>query len=127
MNKETILDHFKDINHAYNDCTKYDTLKNMLDELQESILDKVRDDIVHLHDWAFDREGILRIIDKYKADPVEFAEKVIGLKLLDFQKKFLTGMDYMTDDRCKECKMDWTKCGKCPVMMEWVKEKKENG
>ena len=27
------LDYFKDINHAYNDCTKYDTLKNMLDEL----------------------------------------------------------------------------------------------
>lgn len=29
-----------------------------------------------------------------------------------------------TDDRCKECKKDWTKCGKCPVMMEWVKEHK---
>ena len=29
-----------------------------------------------------------------------------------------------TDDRCKDCKKDWTKCGKCPVMMEWVKEQK---
>ena len=27
-----------------------------------------------------------------------------------------------TDDRCKECKKDWTKCGKCPVMMKWVVE-----
>lgn len=30
-----------------------------------------------------------------------------------------------TDERCKECKKDWTKCGTCPVMMEWVKEQKE--
>lgn len=28
------------------------------------------------------------------------------------------------DDRCKECKKDWTKCGTCPVMMQWVKEHK---
>lgn len=27
-----------------------------------------------------------------------------------------------TDDRCKECKKDWTKCSRCPVMMKWVKE-----
>lgn len=26
---------------------------------------KVREEIVHLHDWAFDREEILRIIDKH--------------------------------------------------------------
>ena len=25
------------------------------------------------------------------------------------------------DDRCKECKKDWTKCGRCPVMMKWVR------
>lgn len=29
------------------------------------------------------------------------------------------------DDRCKGCKKDWTKCGKCHVMMQWVKEQKE--
>lgn len=86
MSKEEILDYFKDINHAYNDCTKYDTLKSMLDELQDpfinkpcvahqichedkvKVLDKIRDEIVHLHDWAFDREEILRIIDKYKPE-----------------------------------------------------------
>ena len=31
-------------------------------------LDKIRAEIVHLHDWAFSREEILRIIDKYKAE-----------------------------------------------------------
>lgn len=35
MTKNEILEYFKDINHAYNDCTRYDTLKRMLDELQE--------------------------------------------------------------------------------------------
>lgn len=29
-----------------------------------------------------------------------------------------------TDDKCQECKKDWTKCGRCPVSMEWVKEMK---
>lgn len=33
--KEEILEYFKDINHAYNDCTRFDTLKRMLGELQE--------------------------------------------------------------------------------------------
>ena len=28
------------------------------------------------------------------------------------------------DDKCQECKKDWTKCTKCPVMMEWVKKQK---
>ena len=27
MIKQDILEYFKDINHAYNDCTRYDTLK----------------------------------------------------------------------------------------------------
>lgn len=130
MTREEILEYFKDINYAYNDCTRYDTLKRMIDELQEpcndcisrqaainvvvkdilssaivygrteegmsarkaivdglkrlppvkpaekvgrwidaDVLDKIRSEIVHLHDWAFTREEILRIIDKYKASP----------------------------------------------------------
>ena len=35
MTKEEILQTFWDINHAYNNSTKYDTLKRMLDELTE--------------------------------------------------------------------------------------------
>lgn len=42
MTKEEILQTFSDINYAYNDSTKYDTLKRMLDELLEEI-DKERD------------------------------------------------------------------------------------
>ena len=29
-----------------------------------------------------------------------------------------------TDDKCQECRKDWTKCGTCNVMMNWVKEHK---
>ena len=35
MTREEILQTFSDINHAYNNSTKYDTLKRMLDELTE--------------------------------------------------------------------------------------------
>ena len=41
MSREKILKYFKDINHAYNDCTRYDTLKRMLDELQEPCDDAI--------------------------------------------------------------------------------------
>lgn len=33
MTKQEILDYFKDINEVYNDCTRFETLSRMLDEL----------------------------------------------------------------------------------------------
>ena len=30
-----------------------------------------------------------------------------------------------TDEKCQNCKKDWTKCTRCPVMMKWVKEYKK--
>ena len=50
--KEQILKCFKDINHAYNDCTRYDTLKHMLDELQEPCED------------AISRKAVLNVVEK---------------------------------------------------------------
>lgn len=35
------------------------------------ILDKIRAEIEHLHDWAFSREEILRIIDKSESEEKE--------------------------------------------------------
>lgn len=43
MTKEEILQTFSDINYAYNNCTKYDTLKRMLDELTEPCGDCISD------------------------------------------------------------------------------------
>ena len=37
MTKAEILEHFKDINGAYNECTRYDDLSRMIDELLEDI------------------------------------------------------------------------------------------
>lgn len=37
MTKQEILEYYNDINVAYNDCGKYDSLKNMLDELEQEI------------------------------------------------------------------------------------------
>lgn len=52
MTKEQILDHFKDINHAYNECTRYDDLKRMLDELGSGtiVLDKIRSEWIPISD-----------------------------------------------------------------------------
>lgn len=38
---------------------------------QESVLDKIRAEIFHLHDWAFDRDEVLKIIDKYRQEVEE--------------------------------------------------------
>ena len=39
MTKEEILEHFKDINSAYNESTRYDDLSRMLDELLQQQVD----------------------------------------------------------------------------------------
>ena len=33
-------------------------------------------------------------------------------------------MEIKTDEQCKNCSKDWTKCGTCPIMIQWVKEHK---
>lgn len=53
MTKEEILQTFSDINYAYNNCTKYDTLKRMLDELTEPC------------DDAISRAELLKAIDTW--------------------------------------------------------------
>jgi len=61
---------------------RWDDMQTMKDEIEclemaikalekEAVLDKIRAEIVHLHDWAFSREEILRIIDKYMAESEE--------------------------------------------------------
>ena len=68
MTKQDILEYFKDINHAYNDCTKYDTLKRMLDELQEPCGDVIS------------RQAVAEVLLKYahSAEGKAFAEFLIS-------------------------------------------------
>ena len=28
-------------------------------------------------------------------------------------------------EECKNCNKDWTKCGACPVTIQWIKEQRE--
>lgn len=44
-------------------------------------------------------------------------------------KKAITALKVLppvtpTDNKCQECKKDWTKCSKCLVTMKWIKEQK---
>lgn len=41
-------------------------VKEAVEMCKVDVFDKIRADIKHLHDWAFSREEILRIIDKYR-------------------------------------------------------------
>lgn len=45
MTKDDILKEFDDINFVYNDCSKHDTLSNMLDELIEDWQDVPSDEM----------------------------------------------------------------------------------
>lgn len=44
--KEDILAYFKNINAAYNDCGRYDTLAKMLSDFEEAVRAKVIDEFV---------------------------------------------------------------------------------
>ena len=68
MSREKILKYFKDINHAYNDCTRYDTLKRMLDELQEPCGD------------AISRQAVAQVLLKYahSTEGKAFAEFLVS-------------------------------------------------
>ena len=68
MSREKILKYFKDINHAYNDCTRYDTLKRMLDELQEPC------------DDAISRQAVAQVLLKYahRTEGKAFAEFLVS-------------------------------------------------
>ena len=86
MTNEEILQTFSDINHAYNNSTKYDTLKRMLDELTEpcgdcisrkALLEEIENGIKagnyeegdEYCDGYYDgMRNALAIIDKYKAE-----------------------------------------------------------
>ena len=93
MAGEEILEYFKDINFAYNDCTRFDTLKRMLGELSRSenpnkwvsadvlnhwigaeVLDRIKADMHETSekhedgDWYLREEWVDEIIDKYKTE-----------------------------------------------------------
>lgn len=69
MTKQKILDYFDDINQAYNNCTKHDSLSNMIDDLINDIKADIEEryDIVKVDNmhYAGGLEESLDIIDKH--------------------------------------------------------------
>lgn len=53
MTKQEILDRFRDINEAYNDSSRYDSLSRMLDELL-----KEQEARIQKYEYVFDFLGI---------------------------------------------------------------------
>lgn len=53
--KEKILSILIDINYAYNDCSMYSTIKNLLDEMEEEIIIKIEQEIIDIatHEGAY--------------------------------------------------------------------------
>lgn len=101
-----------------------------------------------VHDWHVngfpDEEDAVRLLDIVKnGTPLSESEDCVSRQaVLDIAKASKSNWidnsvlfkrvnelpsvtPQYTDDRCKECKKDWTKCAKCPVMMKWIKEHKE--
>lgn len=65
MDKDSILERFKDINFMYNDCSKLDELSNCLDEYKALILQLVLEQITNQLD-SRDFEEILCNVANYK-------------------------------------------------------------
>lgn len=74
MTKEDILYRFQDINLYYNDCTAYDNLSRMLDELISEIKGKwtpVSEGLPEDGEWAIFTDGKHKSIERYKEDALD--------------------------------------------------------
>ena len=78
MTKQDILDYFKDINAMYNECTRYDDLSRMIDELQEPCTDAIsRQAVLDLakFDGRENLGSIIHAFDVEQLPPVTLMEK----------------------------------------------------
>ena len=114
MTRDEILEYFKDINHAYNDCTRYDTLKRMLDELQEPCADAISRQAA-LNE-IYNTDGIsniyFRLADKIIAlPPIKPTEKAghwisnaeDDLKISEYTCSNCKGLSDEDSDFCPKC------------------------
>jgi len=104
-----------------------DAMRDFRKKSKTDVLDKIRAEFISLYpknyagepelggsSCEFSLNKVLNVIDKYKAESKdkEFKQESINIKVMKI------------DDKCQECKKDWTKCGRCPVTIKWIKEHK---
>lgn len=68
-----IMKHNIDVNNPLCPLSQEEMVSKVADgtplpKVQTDMLDEIRAEIVHLHDWAFSREDVLKIIDKYRTE-----------------------------------------------------------
>ena len=108
MTNEEILQTFSDINHAYNNSTKYDTLKRMLDELTEpcgdcisrkALLEEIENEIkAGNYEECYEVDDIIECI-KY-ADSVQPKPKTDVLDKIRAEIEEETDRDNHADEYC---------------------------
>lgn len=64
MTKQEILEYYKDIDFYYNDCSRYDSLEMMLDELIEDTRKRSGINVQK----TFDKDEMQRCVDKAKEE-----------------------------------------------------------
>ncbi len=82
MTKQDILDYFNDINQAYNDSSRLDSLSNMIDEMLETALEErpqgecipVKDLINYIHTC---REELFEKIKDYHQKEFEIRDSML--------------------------------------------------
>ena len=133
MTKQDILEYFKDINHAYNDCTRYDTLKRMIDELQEPCTNAISRQAVL--ERAINAP-IAKVVTEDKviyrkiifADDVEKLPPVTPVEKVGHWIKIIGENGVTSAVRCSECGFEDNRymlfryCPTCGTKMEEVEE-----
>ncbi len=113
--KEEILQTFSDINYAYNNCTKYDTLKRMLDELTEPCDDAISRqaaiDTLDNTDKFMDED---RTVETYKALLKECYEVLPSVTPKQKMGRWISSVNDNTCSICGEHSLTYWKSKFCP-------------
>ena len=121
MTKQDILEYFKDINAMYNECTRYDNLSRMLDELQEPCEDRIsRDAVLDLvEDYDLSMGQVVKGI--HALSPVTPAEKT-GWHIAHgmYEDRFWCSCGYI---KVMDSSMaEWKYCPICGAKMQEVEK-----
>ena len=126
MTKEEILQTFSDINYAYNNCSKYDTLKRMLDELTEpcedaisrqAVINAINQNCIWENEYNLTSSRIKKAVESL---PSVTPKQKMGrwIREKKHHKDDFQEFDYW-DVRCSECgarkRIGWTNVRHCPM------------
>lgn len=106
MTREEILQTFSDINYAYNNSSKYDTLKRMLDELTEPCEEAIsRKAVLNTLDNMDDVLDEDRTVEIYKMLLTECVTVLPSVTPKPKTGHWIYTGDYLTDGmlKCSEC------------------------